>query len=32
MAASFYDKAFKQNRRMTEADKKRKLAEAITAQ
>jgi tetratricopeptide (TPR) repeat protein len=30
-AASYYDKAFKQNRRMTEADKKRKLAEAITS-
>jgi Flp pilus assembly protein TadD len=32
IAASYYDKAFKQNRRMTEADKKRKLAEAITSQ
>jgi Flp pilus assembly protein TadD len=31
IAASNYDKAFKQNRRMTEADRKRKLAEAITA-
>ena len=31
IAANYYDKAFKQNRRMTEADKKRKLAEAITA-
>ena len=32
IAASYYDQAFKQNRRMTEADKKRKLAEAITSQ
>ena len=31
IAANYYDKAFKQYRRMTEADKKRKLAEAITA-
>ena len=31
IAANYYDRAFKQNRRMTEAEKKRKLAEAITA-
>ncbi len=32
IAASYYDQAFKKNRRMTDADKKRKLAEAITSQ
>jgi Flp pilus assembly protein TadD len=31
IAASYYDRAFGQNRRLTDADKKRKLAEAITA-
>lgn len=31
LAASQYDKAFKQNRRLTDAERKRKLAQAITA-